>query len=131
MPKERVLVIDDEEDVREVLKLHLDSAGYNVVEAENGEVGINILRSEDNMVNVGLILLDIRMPQMDGMNFIKILKHHTLRIPVIVLTGYPDRQMGESLKKMGVKEFLVKPIEKQKLIESIRKFAVLGPNSHN
>jgi len=131
MPKGRVLVIEDEEDIREVLKLHLDSAGYNVIEAENGEVGINILRSEDNMVNVGLILLDIRMPQMDGMNFIEILKHHTFRIPVIVLTGYPDRQMGESLKKMGVKEYLVKPIGKQKLIESIRKFAVLGPNSKN
>ncbi len=74
MPKGRILVIDDEEDVREVLRLHLESAGFDVLDAENGEVGINILRSEDNMVNVGLILCDIRMPKVNGMECVDFLK---------------------------------------------------------
>jgi len=74
MPKGKILVIDDEEDVREVLRLHLESAGYNVLEAEDGEVGINILRSEDNMINVGVILCDIRMPKVNGVECVDFLK---------------------------------------------------------
>ena len=61
MSKGEILLIDDDEDVREVLKLHLGSAGYkNILEAEDGEKAINILRSGDHMVNVALILCDKR-----------------------------------------------------------------------
>ena len=126
MPKGTVLVIEDDEDVREVLKLHLDSAGYNVVEAENGEDGINILRSEDNMTNVDLILCDIRMPKVDGAKCVEILKKEAPGIPVVMVTGYPDTEMAASFLKKGVKDYLVKTVEKKKLLSVVAKIIANG-----
>ena len=84
MPKGTVLIIEDEEDVREVMVLHLHSAGYDVVEAENGEDGLNILRAEDNMINIDLVLCDIRMPKVDGGKFVEILKKEAPRVPGVM-----------------------------------------------
>jgi len=123
MPKGRVLVIEDEEDIREVLRLHLLSAGYNVVEAEN------CARSEDNMVNVGLILCDIRMPIIDGAECVDILKKEAPEIPVVMVTGYPDTEMANAFLNKGVKDYLVKPVEKEKLLDVVSKIISAGKNS--
>ncbi len=126
MAKGRILVIDDEEDVREVLKLHLESAGYNVLEAENGEDGINILRSEDNMINVGLVLCDIRMPKVNGVECVDFLKKEAPGVPVVMVTGYPDTEMATAFLKKGVKDYLVKPVEKEKLLSVVGKIVSAG-----
>jgi len=126
MAKGRILVIDDEEDVREVLRLHLESAGYNVLEAENGEVGISVLRSEDHMVNVGLILCDIRMPKVNGVECVDFLRKEAPGIPVVMVTGYPDTEMATSFMKKGVKDYLVKPVEKEKLLGVVSKIVAAG-----
>jgi len=126
MVQGRVLVIDDEEDVREVLRLHLESAGYNVLEAENGEDGINVLRSEDNLVNVGVILCDIRMPKVNGIECIDFLRKEAPGIPIVVVTGYPDTEMATNLMKKGVKDYLVKPVEKEKLLGTVNKLVAAG-----
>jgi len=116
MPKGRVLVIEDEEDVREVLNLHLQSAGYDVVEAENGEDGLNILRAEDNMINIDLVLCDIRMPKVDGAAFVDILNKEAPEIPVVMVTVYADTEMVKGFLEKGVKDYLVKPVEKKGFI---------------
>ena len=126
MPKGRVLIIDDEEDVREVLRLHLESAGYNVLEAEDGEVGISILRSEDNMINVGVILCDIRMPKVNGVECVDFLKKEAPGIPVVMVTGYPDTEMATAFLKKGVKDYLVKPVEKEKLLAVVARIVAAG-----
>ena len=126
MPKGRILVIDDEEDVREVLKLHLEGAGYNVLEAENGEDGINILQSEDNMINVGLVLCDIRMPKVNGVECVDFLRKEAPGIPVVMVTGYPDTEMATAFLKKGVKDYLVKPVEKEKLLSVVGKIIAAG-----
>ena len=126
MPKGRILVIDDEEDVREVLKLHLESAGYNILEAENGEDGINILLSEDNMVNVGVVLCDIRMPKVNGAECVDFLRKEAPGIPVVMVTGYPDTEMAASFLKKCVKDYLVKPVEKKKLLSVVAKIIANG-----
>ncbi|GJL78066.1 MAG: hypothetical protein NPINA01_10550 [Nitrospinaceae bacterium] len=126
MVKGRILVIDDEEDVREVLKLHLEGAGFSVLEAENGEVGIAILRSEDNMVNVGLILCDIRMPKVNGVECVEFLKREAPGIPVVMVTGYPDTEMATAFLKRGVKDYLVKPVEKEKLLNVVDNIVAAG-----
>jgi two-component system chemotaxis response regulator CheY len=126
MVQGRVLVIDDEEDVREVLRLHLESEGYNVLEAENGEDGINVLRSEDNLVNVGVILCDIRMPKVNGIECIDFLRKEAPGIPIVVVTGYPDTEMATNLMKKGVKDYLVKPVEKDKLLGTVNKLVAAG-----
>ncbi len=119
-------MIDDEEDVREVLRLHLESEGYNVLEAENGEDGISVLRSEDNLINVGVILCDIRMPKVNGIECIDFLRKEAPGIPIVVVTGYPDTEMATNLMKKGVKDYLVKPVEKDKLLGTVNKLVSAG-----
>ena len=123
----KILVIDDEEDVREVIKLYLNSEGYkNILEAENGEEAIKVLRSEDNMVNVGIILCDIRMPKVNGLECIDYLRQEARSIPIVVVTGYPDAELAAGLMKKGVKDYLVKPVEKEKLLSVVNKLVAAG-----
>lgn len=126
MPSGKVLIIDDEADVREVLRLHLEGAGFHVLEAENGEEGIKTLRSADNMINVGLILCDIRMPKVNGVECVDFLKKEAPGIPVVIVTGYPDTEMATSFLKKGVKDYLVKPVEKEKLLSVVDKLVAAG-----
>jgi two-component system chemotaxis response regulator CheY len=120
----RILIIDDEEEIREVLKMHLESAGYMVIEAEDGEDGINKMRGGSNLLQVGLIITDIRMPKVNGVEAIDYLRTNAPSKPILVLTGYPDTDLAISLLKKGVKEYLVKPIDKKVLLEKVKK--VLG-----
>ena len=127
MARGKILVIDDEEDVREVLKLHLESAGYeNILEAEDGEKAISILRSEDHMVNVAVILCDIRMPKVNGLECIDFIRKEAPGIPVVVVTAFPDTEMATYLMKMGIKDYLVKPVEKAKLIQTVNNLVAAG-----
>ncbi|MZH02198.1 MAG: response regulator, partial [Nitrospinae bacterium] len=88
--KGKIMVIDDEAEVREVLRLHLESGNYNVIEATDGEEGISMMKEGSNLVQVGLILCDIRMPKVNGIEAIDYLKENAPSIPIIVVTGYPD-----------------------------------------
>ncbi|MEK9628273.1 MAG: response regulator [Nitrospinota bacterium] len=118
--KGKILVIDDEPDVREVLKIHLESANFNVIEAENGEEGMALMKTGANMLQVGLIICDIRMPKVNGIEAIDYLKENAPSIPIMVVTGYPDSELAVSLLKKGVKDYLVKPVEKEKLLEKVK-----------
>lgn len=116
MGKGKILVVDDESDVRDVIRLQLEQKGFNVLEAVDGENAIDILQSGDNLVNVGLILCDIRMPKVNGVEAIDFLKREAPGIPIVVITGYPDTELATGLLKKGVKDYLVKPVEKTKLM---------------
>jgi len=116
MAKGKILVVDDEADVRDLIKLQLEEKGLNTLEAVDGQNAIDILKSGDNMVNVGLILCDIRMPKVNGVECIRFLKEQAPGIPVVVITGYPDSGLATDLMEKGVKEYLVKPVEKEKLL---------------
>jgi len=126
MPKGKIMVVEDEEDVREAIKLQLESANYNVLEAENGEEAIKLLKSEDNMVNCGLILSDIRMPKVNGLECIAFFREQAPGIPVVVVTGFPDTEMAVDLMSKGVKDYLVKPVEKAKLLAVVQKMISEG-----
>lgn len=126
MPKGKVLIIDDESDVREVLKFHLSDSNYQVIEAENGQEGIELLKSGDNLTNVGVILCDIRMPKVNGIECIQYIRQEAPGIPIVVVTGFPDTQMAVNLMNEGVKEYLVKPVEKEKLVATVEKLVAAG-----
>jgi two-component system chemotaxis response regulator CheY len=126
----RILIIDDEEDVRNILKMHLESAGYKVIEAEDGEDGINKMREGANLLQVGLIITDIRMPKVNGVEAINYLRKNAPSKPILVITGYPDADLAISLLKKGVKEYLVKPIEKKVLLEKVKKI-LASPQEFN
>ena len=117
--KGKILVIDDEAEVREVLRLHLESAHYNVIEALDGAEGVKMMKEGSNLLQVGLILCDIRMPKVNGIEAIDYLKKECSSIPIIVITGYPDSDLAVSLMKKGVKDYLVKPVEKEKLLAKV------------
>ncbi len=122
--KGRILIIEDEADVRGVLKDYLESASYMVIEAEDGEDGINKMKEGANLLQVGLIITDIRMPKVNGVEAIDYIRTNAPSKPIMVLTGYPDTDLAISLLKKGVKEYLVKPIEKKELLEKVKK--ILG-----
>ena len=117
----RILVVDDEAQVRKPIGITLQSAHYEVVEAEDGEQAIQLLQSGDNPLLVDTILCDIRMPKINGTEAIQYFRTQFPSVPVVVLSGYPDVELAVSLLKQGVLDYLVKPVEKDRLLEVIKK----------
>ena len=112
-----ILVIDDDESIRELLRLHLNAAGYEVhVAADAIAAGYLVLRSPPD-----LIISDINMPHMDGFEFIAALKADiTLpRIPVIFLTSYDEGD--DRGKELGAAGYLTKPVRADKLLQMVAK----------
>lgn len=116
----RILLVDDEESIRKTVGLSLTKAGYDVREAEDGGKAIEVLNSGDNPMMVDVIICDIRMPKINGVEAIAYFRTQYPSTPVIVLTGYPDPDLSSSLMKDGVVEYLVKPVERQKLIGTVK-----------
>ena len=127
MAKGKILVVDDEAEVREVIKLQLEhNKGLNVLEAVDGQDAIDILKSGDNMVNVGVILCDIRMPRVNGVECIQFIREQAPGIPIVVVTGYPDAELATDLLEKGVKDYLVKPVEREKLLAVVEDLISAG-----
>lgn len=114
----KILVIDDEEEVRKTIRLQLKGTGLEVVEAEDGKKGIEVLNAE-NVTLVSAILCDVRMPNINGVEAVAYFHREYPHIPVIVLTGYPDVKLAVEFMKNGAVEYLVKPVEKEKLVEAV------------
>jgi len=119
--KGRVLVIDDESEVRRIIRLALEKQGYDVVEAPDGEKAIEVIRAGDNPLLTDVIICDVRMPKINGVEAVAFFREQFPSVPIIVLTGYPDMQLATSFIKQGVIEYLVKPVEKEKLVEVVDK----------
>ena len=116
----KILVVDDEEEVRKTIRLQLKGTGLEVVEAEDGKKGIEMLDAE-NATIVDAILCDVRMPNVNGVEAVAYFRREYPHIPVIVLTGYPDVKLAVEFMKNGAAEYLVKPVEKEKLVEAVMK----------
>ena len=121
MSRGRILIVDDEEEVRKSVRLILTKAGYDVVEAEDGEVAISRLIINDNPFKVGLIICDIQMPKVNGMEAIAYFRQEFPSVPVIVLTGHPALAGAVHLFKQGIVDYLEKPISPEKLTEAVDK----------
>jgi len=111
----RVLIVDDEADIRKVVRMTLQKAGYEVLEAENGEKAIEVINTGENRLLLDIIICDIRMPKVNGIEAIAYFRQNYPRVPLIVLTGFPDTDMATSLLRQGVVDYLVKPVEGEKL----------------
>jgi len=117
----RVLIVDDEPDVRKVVRMTLEKAGYDVIEAEDGEKAIEAINKDENPLILDVIICDIRMPKINGVEAINYFQQQWPRVPLIVLTGFPDMEMATGFLKKGIVDYLVKPVEKEKLISSVAK----------
>jgi len=120
MDKKKILVIDDEHDLVEMLKLRLEANGYDVLTAFNGEEGLEVAKE----ANPDAILLDIMMPKKDGYTVLKDLKanENLKKTPVIIITAKP--KMKDLFEMEGVKYYIVKPIDDKELLGKIEE--VLG-----
>jgi DNA-binding NtrC family response regulator len=119
--KGRVLVVDDEKNIRDLLRMTLTKAGYEVLEAEDGAKAVEILRQDDNPLMVDVITCDIRMPKMNGVEAIAFFRKEFPSVPVVVITGFPETELAVSLLKQGVSDYVPKPVESQKLLAVVAK----------
>ena len=117
----RILVVDDEAQVRKPISIMLTKDGYEVVEAQDGEEAIEALRSGDNPLMVDTVLCDIRMPNINGKEAIAYFRSQFPGVPIVVMTGYPDVELAVSLMRQGVRDYLIKPVTKEELLSVIRK----------
>ena len=115
----RVLIVDDEESVRHVMRTMLTNAGYDDEEADDGRRAVEVLNSGDNPLMVDVIICDIRMPKINGTEAITYFRAQYPSVPVIVLTGYHDPQLASSLLQQGVVEHLEKPADREKILASV------------
>jgi len=119
--KGRVLVVDDEENIRKLVRMSLTKAGYDVEEAENGEEAEKIIRAKDNPLMLDVILCDIRMPKVNGIEAIAFFQKQFPSVPIVVITGFPDTEMAVNLLKQGVMDYVAKPIDSDKLLDVVSK----------
>lgn len=108
-------IVDDEDAIRRSASFMLKTSGFNV---QAWSSGVAFLK-EARTVEAGCILLDVRMPEMDGLEVQKALAAEGIGMPVIVLTGHGDIGTAVQAMKGGAVDFLEKPFEKAKLIEAI------------
>lgn len=107
----KLLVVDDEEGIREVLEITLTDAGYEVLTAENGFSGLDMVKTH----KPDIVLTDIRMPGMDGMALLKTVKQTYPDIEVIMITGYGDANLAIDSLKIGAVDFISKPVNQDVL----------------
>jgi two-component system, chemotaxis family, chemotaxis protein CheY len=117
----RVLVVDDEPSVRTVVRMTLEKAGYDVLEAENGEKAIEAINTGENRLVLDTVICDIRMPKINGIQAIDYFQREYPHVPLIVLTAYPETGMAVSFMRNGASDYLVKPVEAEKLKAAVAK----------
>jgi CheY-like chemotaxis protein len=114
-----VLLVEDNEDNRNIYRIILEHAGYRVVEAEDGEEGIRLARE----LGPDLILMDISIPKIDGWEATRILKadERTRSIPVIALTAHAMVSDRARAQEVGCDGYLAKPVEPRRVMEEVQR----------
>ncbi|MBZ0255401.1 response regulator [bacterium] len=111
----KILLVEDDERVRKILRIHLTKAGHELIEAENGQVGWDMFSVDQ----FDFILCDIRMPRINGIELVKKIRETSKDIPIIILSGFMDSTMVEEAMSAGANDFLSKPVKKSELLEQI------------
>ncbi len=124
--KKKILIVDDERDIVKALMIRLQRAGYDVVTAFDGAQGVFMGHKE----KPDLIILDIRMPAGNGFSVAQRLKRsiHTFTIPVIFLTGSPEKNAEENAMAVGARFYIKKPYDPEELLDAIKRALEEGPD---
>ena len=119
MPKETILIVDDEEDIRELLQFNLVKEGYDVILADTGERSLELAKNK----NPQLIVLDLMLPGIDGLSVCKKLKSEpkTASIPIVMLTAKGEESDIVTGLEIGADDYVTKPFSPKVLIARIRK----------
>lgn len=118
MSKKRILLVDDEEDLRKMLAFRLEAVDYEVLQAVDGQEGLNKTRAD----KPDLIILDLMLPKLDGFKVCRMLKFDQKykHIPVIMFTARAQKSDEELGKEMGADAYITKPFEPKALLEKMK-----------
>ena len=117
----RILIIDDEPDVLKLAAFRLKRWGYEILTANDGQTGLEIIENE----RPDLVLLDLRLPNLDGVDVCRQVKNNEAlkHIPIILFTATADIAVAETAKQVGADGYIVKPFEPEQLLEKIQSVA--------
>jgi DNA-binding response OmpR family regulator len=117
--KPRILVVEDDPDLRRILKLQLESSGFEITEAENGAVGFKAIQAAVPQC----VILDLMMPVMDGFGFLKRVRSimATKDVPVLILTASEDERNKVRGFQYQADAYMSKPYDLEKLTEQVEK----------
>jgi len=120
MANKKILVVDDEVQLVEMIKIRLESNGYEVITAYNGEEGVEKAIAEQP----GLILLDIMMPGMDGFETLRKLKKDakTTYMAIVMLTAKAETQSIMQAENLGSADYIIKPFDTEELLDLVKKY---------
>jgi DNA-binding NtrC family response regulator len=113
--KRRILVVEDEEKLRRVLELQLASAGFDVDKAATGEDGLKLVDRAD------LVLSDLKLPNMDGLQLLGLIRRQNAHVPVIMMTAFGSVETAVEAMKAGATDFVLKPFSLDHLMQVVNK----------
>jgi DNA-binding NtrC family response regulator len=119
MSRARILAIDDEKNIRHLLRNELTLEGFDVTTAKSGEEGLRILKDK----HFDVVLLDIKLPQMNGIDVLRNLKQKSPNTEVIMITGYGDIQTAVESMKLGARDYITKPFKLSELLALVNDIA--------
>ena len=116
MPVKRILLVDDEPELLKAMRIRLASWGYDVLTATNGKEAIQLIKKEIP----DAIILDIMMPEMDGIEALKRIRRFNKKVPVFMLTAYPSQERMQNTESLGISAFIPKGNEFENASEFVR-----------
>ena len=123
----RILIVDDDDTIRSTMKAILEDEGYEVDLASSGKEGVE--KSKEASYNIAL--LDIRLPDMEGVQLLKLMKPAVPRTRKIMVTGYPSTQNAIEALNKNADAYLIKPVDIEKLLNTIKEQLKLQEEERN
>lgn len=115
MAKDKILIVDDEPDIALILKLQLEDAGYQTLRARDGVEALEIIDREE----FSLIMLDIKMPRMDGLEVLSRIK--TAETPVVMMTAHGSENIAVDTLHRGARDYISKPFETEEMLQKVKR----------
>jgi excisionase family DNA binding protein len=119
--RKHILVVDDEEMILSIFKETLEDEGHIVETAGNGAEGLARIKQQD----FDLIFLDLKMPGTDGAETLREMRNVKKKLPVIIVTGYPDSELMEKAIKQGPLAVISKPFSNDDIINAVKSFCMI------
>ena len=116
----KIMIVDDSKTIRQQVSFTLSKGGYEVLEAEDGAEGLEKAKSQSD---IAMIISDVNMPNMNGLEMVEAIKEAGITTPVIMLTTEGAADLIERAKAAGAKGWLVKPFKPEQLVAAVGKLA--------
>jgi len=121
-----ILVVDDDPAVRRTVGEMLSRADYGVLTAEDGRTALEMLQKRPD---IDLVIVDYRMPGMDGLALVRRIKEMRLAVPVMIMTGHGDLESYLCATNLGVVRYVDKPVGMRALLQTVRESLAEGPGA--